>query len=345
MSIPENILKKLIENDANLTTLDISGTKIGNAGATALANILLRNTKLLHLEIRNCGITADGARDFANALKTNKTLQTLYLRGNKIGDEGAKFLSVALKNNSLLKHLFLGNNAIGPDGAKAFAEALMVNRHLETLSLRNNEIELSGAEALVNALKVNSSLHILNLANAGITEVGVKAFAEVLSINTTMQNLNCGHNDVEEEEDLMRDIISKLKYNILQNVVDINEMSKKVLAHCEAYIAHIKRGGGELMSEEEVSQEFRYASEELHYLSDRSRDATAILCLAALSRMIGRYTEKAYVDEILRTFYHLHGNLLIRVQEEKSDAKTIKPRQELIAAADEFVGRVNGVLK
>ena len=83
-----------------LTKLELSGNRIGNEGAIAIAE----------------------------ALKVNAVLTTLFLNDNQIGDEGAKAIAEALKSGTaVLTELRLDWINIGDDDAKAIAESLKVN--------------------------------------------------------------------------------------------------------------------------------------------------------------------------------------------------------------------------
>jgi Ran GTPase-activating protein (RanGAP) involved in mRNA processing and transport len=65
--------------------MDLTGTKIGDRGAVALAQ----------------------------ALEVNRSLISIYLDDNKIGNEGAAKLTKALQVNKSLKFIFLHDNIIG----------------------------------------------------------------------------------------------------------------------------------------------------------------------------------------------------------------------------------------
>ena len=69
-------------SNSTLTTLDLTNTKIGDSGASALSD----------------------------SLKSNIALKTLILRTNKIGDSGAASLCDSLKLNSTLITLDLDRN-------------------------------------------------------------------------------------------------------------------------------------------------------------------------------------------------------------------------------------------
>ena len=68
-----------------------------------------------------------GATAIANAIAVNASVTKLYLYDNKIGDEGAKALASALEVNAFVTELSLGFNKIGDQGATAIANAIAVN--------------------------------------------------------------------------------------------------------------------------------------------------------------------------------------------------------------------------
>ncbi|KAI9236667.1 MAG: hypothetical protein BYD32DRAFT_487905 [Podila humilis] len=89
-SAVDNVVSIIVVNSV-LTTLDLTGNKIGHNEAQVLSE----------------------------AIRTNSTLTTLNLEHNSIGGNGAQALSEALKTNSTLTALNLNNNSIGGNGAQA----------------------------------------------------------------------------------------------------------------------------------------------------------------------------------------------------------------------------------
>jgi Leucine Rich repeat/Leucine rich repeat len=114
-----------ILSQTKVTTLDLSGNLIGNAGA----EILSKNTTLTMLSLGSNQIGDAGAQ----ALSKNTTLTTLNLEWNQIGDAGAQ----ALPKNTTLTTLDLSGNEIGDAGAKALLKALS-KMSLKSLDLSRN---------------------------------------------------------------------------------------------------------------------------------------------------------------------------------------------------------------
>ena len=154
---------------SNLTSLDLGGNQIGEAGAKHLAAL----SNLTSLDLGSSGI-GEGAKHLA-ALSN---LTSLNLANNEIGEAGAKHLA-ALSN---LTSLNLGSSGIG-EGAKHLAAL----SNLTSLNLANNEIGEAGAKHLA-AL---SSLTSLNLANNEIGE-GAKHLAAL----SNLTSLNLANNEI-----------------------------------------------------------------------------------------------------------------------------------------------------
>ena len=160
-----------------LHTLDISLTKCGEDGASAVADMLRTNNTLTELNILQNTLSCRGVICIAKSLKLNKTLKTLYLGMTECGNEGAIAIADMLYSNETLTKLYLQNepfnsdiqldNKFGKNGAVALAAALKVNKALKELHLRNNDITNEGRDCLIKALHVNTTLDKLCIKYPG----------------------------------------------------------------------------------------------------------------------------------------------------------------------------------
>ena len=116
-----------------LQALHLSGTRLGDEGASALAYDLLRGggcSRLRELQLDHCTIGDAGAAALGEALRDGAapSLQNLWLGGNRIGDYGAEALAMAVTpggGRALgLRRLALHSNAISDVGALAVARAV-----------------------------------------------------------------------------------------------------------------------------------------------------------------------------------------------------------------------------
>ncbi|KJE97283.1 hypothetical protein, variant [Capsaspora owczarzaki ATCC 30864] len=119
-------------------THSLGKNRIGDAGATAIAEALQASTALIHLYLVENQIGDAGAQAIAEGLNGNTRLTGLYLYQNEFGDAGAQAMAQALKVNTTLTWLSLRANQIGDAGAQAVAEALRVNKKLTWLDLQYN---------------------------------------------------------------------------------------------------------------------------------------------------------------------------------------------------------------
>jgi hypothetical protein len=116
LDIDTDDIERIISALPNLTSLNLTGNKIGDSGAITIARKL-------------------------------PSLKELYLHDNNIGDDGARTIAERLPS---LTHLYLWENKIGDDGARAIAEHLTA---LTSLQLSNNKIGADGAQAKRWSLK------------------------------------------------------------------------------------------------------------------------------------------------------------------------------------------------
>lgn len=211
-----DICRRLSSDDDDLTSLDLAGCNIGNAGAVALGRSLEHNTNLESLslsynlispvgavpllsqgatrvrmlDLRYNSIGDDGADAIAQILPKNPNLQNLTLRNNFIGPVGAATIAEALETNETVEHLDLSTNAIGKAGAAAISKMLQKNKTLRCLCLWSNRFDADGIQQIALGLRYNTTLEVLNLGGNEIGDVGAQALADVLRYNTTLRSLH-----------------------------------------------------------------------------------------------------------------------------------------------------------
>jgi len=225
-NLDTNIIKIIVVNDPNLTTLDISGNQFGDAGAEDLVDALQSNNTLKSLDISGNHIGIDGTEALAGALKVNNKITTLNLSDNYIRDTGAKALAEALKVNETLTTLDISYNNIS-NGAQALAVALKVNNKMTTLNLKENRIGHEGAKALAEALGKDSktTLKELDISYNSIGIEGAKALAEALKINKTLTTLDISHNKIRDAgaQALAEALTGALTGNTTLTTLDISD--------------------------------------------------------------------------------------------------------------------------
>jgi GTPase SAR1 family protein len=149
-----DVLATKLQSLASVTSLNLWGNNIGEAGAKELATL----TALTSLDLRDNTIGDAGAKELA----TLTALTSLDLRNNTIGEAGAKELATL----TALTSLDLGGNTIGEAGLRKLLETWVnspVAWQLQTLNLRNNRdlrdlvpseiLETTDAQAILAAYR------------------------------------------------------------------------------------------------------------------------------------------------------------------------------------------------
>jgi len=93
------------------------------------------------LRLDENSITDHGASALAESLKVNQKLVKLDLACNFIRDGGATALAESLRFNEGLMELHLARNEITDKGASELVEALKANKRLLKLDLQENHIQ------------------------------------------------------------------------------------------------------------------------------------------------------------------------------------------------------------
>ena len=223
------ILAGYLKMSESVSSLNLYFSDVGDAGATALAEVLRTNTTLNSLSLcKNPGISDPSVISLCEALKLNTTLSSLDLSKTGISDaavlslvqvlktntssltslslsdiktthRSVKSITEILRVNSTLKDLKFKGNKVGVGGAKLIAESLKVNTTLKLLSLSRNNIKEPCGRLLSDALKVNGTLKSLSLAKNSLGAHGAQLLSEGLRVNTSLTHLNLSGNSIGDK--------------------------------------------------------------------------------------------------------------------------------------------------
>ncbi len=139
---------------------------VGVEGARALARLLREQPGLEVLDLTNTKLSDAGAESISEGLIGQvglaSGLRVLLVGGNGIGVRGAEALGEALAVHPHLRELSLAASPLGDAGVHALARGLGRSRRLERLDLASNAMGISGLGGLID---VGSSLHSLDLGS------------------------------------------------------------------------------------------------------------------------------------------------------------------------------------
>ena len=193
-----SILAGYLKRSVSLSSFHLIVSDIGDAGATALAEVLRTNTTLKRMDLhKNPGIGNPSVMSLCEALKVNTTLSSLDLSGTGISDAGVLSLVEVLKTNtSSLTSLSLSEIKISHHSVKSIAEVLRVNSTLKELKFEGNNVGSDGAELIAESLKANTTLKILILSKNNIKAPCGGIFSDALKVNGTLESLTLAENDL-----------------------------------------------------------------------------------------------------------------------------------------------------
>jgi len=172
---PHSILSRFLSVSPDLcglTSLDLSLSAVGDAGASVLARSLAHNRTLSDLSLSYASIGDRGGVALARSLAFNSSLHTLNLSLNSLSTPCATALSDSLSVNSTLTALDLSLNLLVDSSCWALVDALALNDSLHTLLLTGNHIGVEGAHALAKATALNTSLRDVRVDNNAMDERG-----------------------------------------------------------------------------------------------------------------------------------------------------------------------------
>ena len=190
------ILAGYLKRSVSLSSFHLIASDIGDAGATALAEVLRTNTTLNSLGLsNNPGIGNPSVISLCEALKVNTTLSSLDLSGTGISDAGVLSLVEVLKTNaSSLTSLLLSDIKISHQSLKSIAEVLRVNSTLKDLKFKGNKVGVGGTKLIAESLKANTTLKLLSLSRNNIKAKCGRLFSDSLKVNGTLESLTLAKN-------------------------------------------------------------------------------------------------------------------------------------------------------
>ena len=140
-------LHELITKTANLRTLDLDQTELGNDQLTWLFLSLASYSKG-QLPIRN-----------------------LYINAVGVGDKACKAIAAFLCSPACgLESIFMSNNPIGDNGASELSKGLQRNKTLLRLSMASCGLKSQGASAIFTALSAHPRVMTLNVGQSYATK-------------------------------------------------------------------------------------------------------------------------------------------------------------------------------
>ncbi|KAH3713028.1 uncharacterized protein LOC127856846 [Dreissena polymorpha] len=148
------------DEGCNLKQLDLSETKIGDAGIGEISRFLDSNKTLTSLSLNgNTAVTASGWERLGQAMKKNTTLKSMSIDHAGIGDTGLEGLVKGLRVNVGLRSLELEHAGLTEKGGLILRDLVKGNTSIVDLSItRGNDISENMVEEIRKYLALNRSM-------------------------------------------------------------------------------------------------------------------------------------------------------------------------------------------
>lgn len=188
----EEIIRRLKQNDANLTALNLRQKDLTPEESQEFFKALEENTFVTKVQYLGNNSSGTAAIALSVMLEKNQTIEELELGTNELNNEDIIHIVRGLKQNSSVVIIDLNSNLF--DTAEPIADLLEHNNHIKEIDLTNSNINNAGFSEIYEALQrnENSSLTAFNVyfpqvsciddfdnfcrANASRLEKGVKPF-------------------------------------------------------------------------------------------------------------------------------------------------------------------------
>lgn len=188
----EEIIRRLKQNDANLTALNLRQKDLTPEESQEFFKALEENTFVTKVQYLGNNSSGNAAIALSVMLEKNQTIEELELGTNELNNEDIIHIVRGLKQNSSVVIIDLNSNLF--DTAEPIADLLEHNNHIKEIDLTNSNINNAGFSEIYEALQrnENSSLTAFNVyfpqvsciddfdnfcrANASRLEKGVKPF-------------------------------------------------------------------------------------------------------------------------------------------------------------------------
>lgn len=157
----DNVISCKLTLFPQLTSLDLSGCKIGEEGCKALNELLNESKNLKELRLDSCALDDKQVQRIFSLIDTG--LKILSLKRNSIGPQSVDCLKI-----STLEELNLGHNLLGIEGVKNliifFTSSSLVTLDIKLNYINNTSIKVVCSEEfeglVLNFIKANTSRQI-----------------------------------------------------------------------------------------------------------------------------------------------------------------------------------------
>lgn len=187
---------RVAANESGLAALDLTHSKMGDAGAAALAIAMGSNSAVTALQLHNCAIGDAGVERLCAALGALPSLGALSLSMNHFSDRGVRAVARLVGEAPALETLDLAWNDVRGGGVGALLDAVEAGGTLRSLNLASTPVDDGAGLRVASLLRSSARLRELNLFNTRLGKRGAAALAGALLLNRNLTSLSCASSEL-----------------------------------------------------------------------------------------------------------------------------------------------------
>jgi Ran GTPase-activating protein (RanGAP) involved in mRNA processing and transport len=191
-------IKEPIRGHPNLKILNLSHTRLGDAGVTSLCEALTQNFSINTLNLSGCSITGTGLTSLKGVMDKTSTITSLDLSSNGIDNPAMVIFCAMLGSNKTLKYFNLAENQIGDDAVVPLVDVLLKNTsvQVDSLLLAGNQISDTGCVGIAKLLSSQYRLKMIDLSHNKIGNDGAESISQAMISNKELTTLNLEYNEI-----------------------------------------------------------------------------------------------------------------------------------------------------
>ena len=159
----QSLIDSLSNNNLKVTSLCLSGNKLGDKMFSEISEGISKNIYLNKLFIGNNNLGKISSVVIGSILKYDKKIKLIDVSKNNFGDDIIGYMLKGLIVNSTLETLILNDLGLTNKSFRTFAITLVINTTLKTLFLERNKLNYKACKMLSDILNNNRYIEYISL--------------------------------------------------------------------------------------------------------------------------------------------------------------------------------------
>ena len=191
--LEDDMFYEVVKSLASLQQLEhinISGNKVTDKIAEAIAVAIYRNKRLQHLDLSRCQMQSAALQTVLNVLIDLNHLRYLDVSFNHFTKEAMKNLRKMIANNKELVNLKLVDCQLNENECIVNENSSQLLKHLRFLELKQNILTTKVILTLTKVITINAYLQHLDISHCKLAEEAMMAMINCLKSINSLKHLN-----------------------------------------------------------------------------------------------------------------------------------------------------------